>query len=268
MHFSSVRFILKEGRWRLFWAVFCFFITFGTCYCFSEDLFFGLATPYLEISKTSFFICTQITESLNTYMTISGVLGLFFCIPYIFYQLWCFFVPSCTKNQRRVFSKIIIFSIMVFLFVLFGTFIWIMPNIWLFLYKLSHASSETRFFLIKLEPKIYDFSILTLRILFITSLCSQIPIAVLCSIQYSLISIQTLIKSRRIIAFISILLAALVTPPDIWCQLSAWFFILFLFELAIFTGIVQLQYSDWIFSSLKGLKRNSRLWFETLLYYK
>jgi Tat protein translocase TatC len=228
MYASSVSYILKEAQIRVWWIVFCFFVTCATCYWLSEDLFFGLATPYLKISKTSFFICTQITESLNTYIIISLILGFFFCAPYILYQFWCFLIPSCTKEQRCALNKIIILSQVVFFFVLIITFIWIMPNIWLFLYKLSNTESGAQFFIIKLQPKIYDFSILTLRILLAASLCSQIPILIICSVQYNLISIQTLMRNRRVSTFISLLLAALITPPDVWCQLSAWFCMLFL----------------------------------------
>lgn len=245
MHCSSVRHILKEAKVRVWWIIFCLFVTCATCYCFSEDFFFALATPYLKISKTSFFICTQITESLNTYIIISIILGIFFCGPYMIYQIWCFFIPSCNEDQRILFCKIIIFSMVAFFFVLIITFLLIMPNIWLFLYKLSNTrEAGAQFFIIKLQPKIYDFSILTLRILFITGLCSQIPILILCCVQFSLISIQTLVRNRRLSAFISILLAALITPPDLWCQLSAWLCILVLMELAIFLAIVQLQYSN------------------------
>jgi Tat protein translocase TatC len=253
MHYSSVLHILREAKVRVWWILFCLFVTCATCYCFSEDFFFALATPYLKISKTSFFICTQITESLNTYIIISTILGIFFCGPYMIYQTWCFFIPSCNEDQRRTASKIFLFSMVAFFFVLIITFLWIMPNIWLFLYKLSNThearlqercEARSAFFIIKLQPKIYDFSILTLRILFVTGLCSQIPILILCSVQLSLISIQTLVRNRPVSGFISILLAALITPPDLWCQLSAWLCILVLIELAIFIAIVQLQYSS------------------------
>lgn len=77
MHSSAVRIILKEARIRVWWIFFCAFVTCATCYWFSEELLFILSKPYLKISKTNFFICTQITESLNTYITISIILGFF-----------------------------------------------------------------------------------------------------------------------------------------------------------------------------------------------
>jgi Tat protein translocase TatC len=258
MYSSSIAHIIKEAKIRFWWMVFCFFITFATCYYFSEDLFFALATPYFKVSKTSFFICTQITESLNTYITISIILGLIFSAPFIFYQVWCFFLPSWNKSQRQLSNKIVIFSLASFLFILYGTFVWILPSIWLFLYKLSNTGTESHFFIIQLQPKIYDFSLLTLRVLFIAGLCSQIPIGIFCSIQYKIISMETCLKNRRILWFTSILFAALITPPDVWCQLSAWFSIVALIELTLFTVIIQSSAHDSEFQTVRTIQRNRK----------
>jgi Tat protein translocase TatC len=241
---ATVSFIVEEAKMRFLWMIFCFFLTSTTCYWFSQDLFFALTTPFLKISKTNFFICTQITESLNTYITISIFLGFFFSIPYILYQLWCFFIPSSNQIQRTSVFKIILLSLIALFLSLMVTFNWILPNIWLFLYKLNNTASDEQFFIIQLQPRIYDFSILTLRILSITALCSQIPLAVISSIQYEIITIEAIINRRRSCAFISILLAALITPPDVWFQLSVCSFIFILIEMAVFSAIVQKHYSN------------------------
>lgn len=250
MQSATVYFILKEAKMRILWMIFCFFITSATCYWFSQELFFALSTPFLKISKTSFFICTQITESLNTYIIISIILGFFFCIPYILYQIWCFFIPSYNKIQRTCAFKIIILCLVAVFLSLIFTFTWVLPNIWLFLYKLNNTATGQQFFIIQLQPKIYDFSILTLRLLSFTALCSQIPIVVIYCIQYNIITIDALIKRRRSCAFISILLAALITPPDVWCQLSVCLFIFFFIEMAVFLAIVQDQYSTRVFNKI------------------
>lgn len=244
MEFSTFRYIIEEIKIRFWWTICCFFLTFLTCYYFSEDLFFGLATPYFKVSKVSFFICTQITESLNTYLMNSIILGLFFSAPYVFYQFWCFIIPSCTESQRFLSKKILTLSFILFLVFSVFTFIWLLPNIWLFLYQLSNTTNNSQFFVIQLQPRVYDFSLLTLRVLFFAGLCSQIPIIVISSIEYNLISIQNFVQSRRFLWFTSILLAALITPPDLWCQLSAWFSILILIEFAFFVAILQSQYSS------------------------
>jgi sec-independent protein translocase protein TatC len=278
-HNSSLIFIVKEAKFRITWIVFSFFVTFAICYCFSEELFFGLAIPFFKVSKTSFFICTTITESFTTYLIISFILGFFFSIPYVFYQFWCFFSPSFYKNQRfrRIPTKGVtalkkacpsgslntkeslerarltapsgfcIFSLFALFFALIFTFNWILPNIWLFLYQLSNTKPGAEMFVIKLQPKIYDFSILTLQIFLIMSLCSQIPIIITYFILYNIISVQTLIRNRTTCAFISILFAAMITPPDIWCQLSVCFLAIVLIELTLFISIIREQYAKQIF---------------------
>jgi sec-independent protein translocase protein TatC len=239
---SSIILILKEAKFRIAWIVFSFFVTFAISYWFSEELFFGLAIPFLKVSKAGFFICTQITESLTTYIIISIFLGFFFCIPFVFYQFWCFFIPSCYKNQRKAFVLLFFFSLIALLSTQILTFNWILPNIWLFLYQLSNTKPVAEMFVIKLQPKIYDFSILTFQIFLIMSFCSQIPIMITYIIDNKVISVQTLITNRTTYAFISILFAALITPPDILCQLSICLFVFLLIELALFLSIIREQY--------------------------
>ena len=61
-------------------------------------------------------------------------------------------------------------------------------------------------------------------------------------IEYNLISLQYCIRYRKTFFFLSALFAALLTPPDIWCQLAAWIAIYCLIELTICIGFIQNQY--------------------------
>lgn len=239
---AAITFIIKEGRIRTGWIFFSYFITFLTSYYFSEDLFFCLAIPYFQVAKMSFFICTQITESLSTYMMISFISGFVFSLPYTIYQIWSFLIPSFTQNQRKAAKNIFLLSCTIFLFFLVFTFLWILPTIWLFLYKLSNSVENSHFLIMKLQPKVYDFTLLTLRVLFITGLCSQIPIIIIFSIDHNTSSIQNWIKNRHLFWFFSILLAAFITPPDFWCQLSVWAFMTVFIELSFFVVILYSQY--------------------------
>nr|YP_008816046.1 SecY-independent transporter protein [Closterium baillyanum]AGZ90239.1 SecY-independent transporter protein [Closterium baillyanum] len=243
MH-SSLDLIFKEARIRASWTLLCILVTCGYCYWFSEYLLFVLTKPFLLVSKpNSIFICTQLTESLNTYITTSFLLCFCFCTPYLIYQIWCFFIPSCNETQRAQLSNALRLSGFAFFFVFLLTLKWIMPFIWFFLYKLSTADAASRgLLIIKLQPKIYDFIILTLRFFLIASLCSQLPVLIICCIEYNLIDLQDCIKHRRTFLFLSVLFAAFVTPPDIWCQMAAWLPIYVIIELTIFTALIRLKY--------------------------
>ena len=165
--------------------------------------------------------------------------------------MWCFFIPSCNENQRLLAGQFCLFSSFAFVLVLLITYLCIIPNIWFFLYNISNANASSQdLLIIKLQPKIYDFIILTLRLFIIASILSQIPVFIMFCIEYNFISVQNCIKQRRTFFFLSALLAALVTPPDIWCQMAAWLPIYGLIELTIFTALIRFQYKLAIYKTL------------------
>ena len=100
--------------------------------------------------------------------------------------------------------------------------------------------------MIKLQPKIYDYIMLTVRISFIPSVCSQVPVIVIRLPEPRGLSVETSTNNRRFLMVFPLLTAALFTPPDIWCQIVARFLISLIIELAIFVAsIVQVREEGW-----------------------
>lgn len=92
--------------------------------------------------------------------------------------------------------------------------------------------------MIKLEPKIYDHIMLTVRILFIPSVCSQVPLIVISLPEPRGLSVETSTSNRRFLMVFPLITAALSTPPDIWCQIVARFLICSIIELAISVALI------------------------------
>ena len=106
--------------------------------------------------------------------------------------------------------------------------------------------------MIKLQPKIYDYIMLTIRILFIPSVCSQVPVIVIRLPEPRGLSVETSTNNLRFLMVFPLLTAALFTPPDIWCQIVARFLISLIIELAIFVAsIVQVREEVWS-SGMRG----------------
>lgn len=100
--------------------------------------------------------------------------------------------------------------------------------------------------MIKLQPKIYDHIMFTVRISFIPSVCSQVPFIVIRLPEKTPLSVETFTSNRRFLMVFPLITAALSTPPDIWCQIVARFPIDFLIELAISVAlIVQVREEGW-----------------------
>ncbi|KAJ1681494.1 hypothetical protein LUZ63_018144 [Rhynchospora breviuscula] len=101
------------------------------------------------------------------------------------------------------------------------------------------GSTSTNSLMIKLQPKIYDYIMFTFRILFIPSVCSQIPVIVICLPEPRGLSVEMLTSNRRFLMVFSLITAALSTPPDIWCQIVASLLIYSIIELAIFVALIR-----------------------------
>ncbi len=223
--------ILEEVRIRFFWILICSSFTWFTCYWFPEEFIFLSAKPFPSSTYSDIsFICTQLTEALSTYVTTSLISCFYFLFPFLGYQIWCFLMPSCYEEQRQKYKKLFYLSGFCFFPFFLVTFVWVVPNVWHFLYELNATS--TNLLIIKSQPKIFDHIMLTVRILFISSICSQVPVLVICLLESR--GVKTLIKNRRFFMVFSLFVAALFTPPDIWCQIVACLPIYFIIELTIF----------------------------------
>nr|ADT62131.1 SecY-independent transporter protein [Isoetes engelmannii] len=242
----SLNFVLEtiqeEFIIRFFWILICFSLTWFTCYWFSEELIFLLAKPFLilphYLDPYSSFICTGLTEALSTYVTMSLILCLYFLFPFLSYQIWCFLIPSCSEKGRKRYNELFYLSGFCFFLFLFVTFSWAAPNVWHFLYSLSTTS--TNLLTIRLQPKISNYIMLTVRILFLSSICSQVPVIVICLLESrGLSAVETLIKNRRFQMVFSLFISAFLAPPDIWCQIVAFFSLYFLIELTIFVALIK-----------------------------
>uniref|UniRef100_UPI0031F3A1A1 Sec-independent protein translocase protein n=1 Tax=Zygnema cf. cylindricum TaxID=3142258 RepID=UPI0031F3A1A1 len=238
--YSALNQIGKEVQIRAVWLMLCILLTFVCCYTFSEELLFLLAKPFLLVSKpNSAFISTQLTETLNTYVTSAVLLCLCACTPYCLYQVWCFFIPSCNQTQRGQLNRLFVLSALSLICVVSVSFMWILPTIWHFLYNLNNTSTLLS---IQLQPKIYDFIMLTVRFVFLSSVCSQIPVILLCFIESNVICLQDCVQHRRSVWFCCVLLAAMLTPPDLWCQLTALVLIYVVIEFTIMYAFIRVHY--------------------------
>ena len=236
--------ILGEVRIRSLRILIGLGLTWFTRYWFPEELISPLAKPFLTLPLDSYFVRTQSTEASPTYVATSSIACSYFVFPLISHQIWCFLIPSCYGEQRTKYNRFLHLSGSRFSLFLFLTLSRVVPNVWHFPYFMGATSTNS--LMIKLQPKIYDHIMLTVRISFIPSVCSQVPVIVIRLPEPRALSVETSTNNRRFLMVFPLLTAALSTPPDIWCQIVARFLISSIIELAIsVASIVQVREEGW-----------------------
>jgi len=229
--------ILGEVRIRFVRILIGLGLTWFTRYWFPEELIFPLAKPFLTLPLDSYFVCTQLTEAFPTYVATSSIACSYFVFPFVSHQIWCFLIPSCYGEQRTKYNRFFHLSGFCFFLFLFLTLSRVVPNVWHFPYFVGATSTNS--LMIKLQPKIYDYIMLTVRISFIPSVCSQVPVIVIRLPELRGLSVETFTNNRRFLMVFPLLTAALSTPPYIWCQIVARFLLSLIIELAIFVASVR-----------------------------
>nr|QIQ23021.1 SecY-independent transporter protein [Coleochaete scutata] len=231
--------IVKECKIRLGWSLFSLSVTWLSCYCFSSELVYLFTKPFVSLcfqhSYHLIFLCSQITEAFHTTMAITLITCMYSCMPLILYQIWCFCIPACFLYQRIRSNACLFESLIWFVLTMYLTFTYLLPHIGSFLYGFHQTS--TVLLQLHLQPKISDSITLIIQILLGVTFCSQIPLVAKQLLSSKIISVSTCIKFRRFFLLFSVLMAALLSPPDLSCQLITTIATLTCLELAIVYAI-------------------------------
>lgn len=165
------------------------------------------------------------------------VLDLIICFPYIAKQLWNFFVPALYEHERKFIRSIVFTSSFLFVFgVTFCLFL-ILPLIIRF--GMSFATSD-----IQAVFGISNVINLSLWLAVSFGLMFQFPLVTYSLIRSGILSYETISSQRPFVVVGILVLAAVLTPPDIVSQLMLFTPTYLLFELGL------------LFSKLKGNKEN------------
>nr|QJH92065.1 Sec-independent protein translocase [Podocarpus macrophyllus] len=210
--------------------------TWFTRHRFPEDLIFLSAKPYPTSPPDPYSVRTRSTEAFSTCVTTSPAACSYSVFPSISYQIWCLLIPGCYGERRARYNQIFYpsgFRPFPFSFLTLSR---VVPNVRHF--PCFAGTTSTNLLVIKLQPKIFDHIMLTVRTLFIPSVCSQVPVIAIRLPELKGISVKTSTKNRRFSMVSPLPAAALFAPPDIWCQIIACLPISLMMELTIFVASI------------------------------
>lgn len=214
---------LLELRFRAFYTLFSFFITFllGTFY--STPLTHLICIPFSENADTAtqgcFFIFTHVTEGLYAALEASSLCSVLFFIPLATYQIYSFLIPSFYRRERKVVCWILFFALILFLISICVAFFIVLPKMCAFLQQFQYQSKSIE---IKLQARIAPAVRWSTTILLITISFFQIPVLfiILCILSRGGLPPHILSKNRKYAWFLLLLSASLLSPPDVYSQFA------------------------------------------------
>lgn len=192
-------------------------------------------------NETPEFQFTSSQELLFAQFRVSMVFGLGLAFPVIAYQLWRFVAPGLYRSEKSAFLPFIVASpIMFILGASFAHFV-VTPLAVTFLIAFADAASLFQSveegakdgIVFAFQPKVNENLRLVLAFIFAFGICFQLPVLLTLLGKAGLVSAEGLGSVRKYAAVGILILAALVTPPDVITQLILFTVVYGLYEISI-----------------------------------
>ena len=229
---------LTELRNRLIRSVVAFAICMIFAFTIASPIFNFLANPIVNILKLNGqapdLIFTGLQQGFMVNIRISLFGGFILSFPYISLQMWKFVAPGLYKDEKKAFLPFLIASPLLFLLGAAFSFYIVMPLAFDFFLGFQQTNENISDLVgITYLGTINEYLGLTMKFIIAFGLCFQLPVLLTLMGKAGLISSQTLAKSRKYAMVGILVLAAIVTPPDVITQIILFTVVYALYEVSV-----------------------------------
>ena len=182
----------------------------------------------LNINEKPFnLISIRMAGQFSAHISISLIAGLIVAFPYVFWQFWRFVQPALHKKEKKYARGAVFYTSLLFsLGVLFGYFV-LAPLSIHFLVSYTTSTDVTN--------QIYLMSYVSTisSIVLASGVVFELPVLVYFLSMVGIVNPRFLKKYRKHALVLILLLAAIITPPDIFSQILVAIPLLGLYEIGI-----------------------------------
>ncbi len=229
---------IEELRIRLLYILGGMALGIIATYSYSEQIINLAIEPLKKALPTgSKIIFTGVTEAFWVRLEAALVAGIIVSIPLTFYQIWLFVKPGLKDSEKKFALPFVFFFSLFFISGVLFAYKIVLPIGFGFLLK--YGGKE-----LSAMPSIKQYMSLFLRMLTAFGVIFELPIISLILSRMGIINAKDLIKRFDYALLAIFVLAAILTPPDVFTQFLMAGPLVFLYILSILIA--------YIFSTKKG----------------
>jgi len=218
---------LEELRKRIIICIIAVVLGFLGSYFFAEQIFSFLVKPLQEeLPPDSLLIFTALPEAFFAYLKLSLFAGIFLASPVILWEVWCFVAPGLYDHEKRYVYPFVSFSTLFFVAGVLFCYLVVFPISFKFL--IGYGSEA-----IKPLPSIKEYLSFSCKMLLAFGIIFELPLFVLFLAKIGIVD-DKMLRSKRKFAILGVfIVAAILTPPDVFSQVLMAFPLIVLYEISI-----------------------------------
>ncbi|MEG2005454.1 MAG: twin-arginine translocase subunit TatC [Bilophila sp.] len=221
---------LGELRSRLTRAFVMVIICFFGCYAFAKELFYYLSLPLLKVmTADAKFIYTGVAEGFFVELKVAFVAAVFVASPYLFYQIWSFIAPGLYDEEKRYVTPLALCSALFFLGGAAFCYLVVFP--FAFVFFMSYSTDN-----IVAMLSINEYLSFALKMMLAFGFIFEMPLFAFFLARMGLVTADRMRTARKYAVLAIFIVAAILTPPDVFSQLLMALPMLVLYELSIFVA--------------------------------
>jgi len=195
---------------------------------FAKELYGFFARPLVRLMpEGTTMIATKVISPFLTPLKLSAFMALFVAMPWVLYQIWGFVAPGLYKKERKLMAPLLVSSTLLFYAGIAFAYFVTLPIV--FSFVLSAAPEG-----IKVATDIGDYLDFMMTMFIAFGVAFETPVAVVLLVITGFVKTSQLKEGRGYVLVGVFVVAAIITPPDVFSQLLVAIPSYLLYEVGIF----------------------------------
>jgi sec-independent protein translocase protein TatC len=204
---------IEEGKLRTLYLSIGLSFALSTCCMYSTELLFLCVKPLLCLDKS--FIFTELTEAFYVTLKVCCLWSFGCVLPLLLYHTWCFVAPSCFPLERVRLGVLCLMCGCLSALAMVGTYTIVLPKVASILLSFEITDPIVS---VQLEARVGPYINLSLQTVLLAVTVLQLPLVFGVCFHLGIFHPSLFTNNRKLLLFVSLLLAALVSPPDVSAQ--------------------------------------------------
>lgn len=205
---------LVELRDRIVRASIAVIVVFVSLVYWAPTIFRLLARPLMQnLPAGGKMIVTDVTGSFFVPMKVTMVVAFVIALPWVLYQIWAFIAPGLYQHEKRLVVPLVGSSYLLFLCGMAFAYFVVFPTIFR---VMAHYNAPLG---AEMNTDIDNYLSFVLTMFLAFGVTFEVPIIVVLLVRMGVVTIKKLRQIRPYVAVGAFIVAAVVTPPDVFSQL-------------------------------------------------